>query len=154
MVNEIESLNSCKYLYLDCLEEPTENALRLVVKEGIVGSLISKTELQEYSTDLQNLLSDAKEITHTPGCRVFEIIWESYIGYSVRNESYAVSEKPAGIGRLFVEFTQSRYLDFLSISTFANSNYPGSFKHWALYCLNHSIDIASTEEPIIKMSIA
>ena len=152
-MNDVENLNACKYLYLDRLEEPADNALRIVVIEAVASSSLSKTQLQEYSTDLQNLLGEAKEITRNSGCKIFEITWLSYIGYSVRDESYAISEKAEGIGRLFVEFTQSRYLDFLSVSTFANTNYPGRFKHWALYCLNHSIDVASTEEPTIKMNI-
>jgi hypothetical protein len=102
------------------------------------------------------MLSESKGIEHGPGCRVFEINWESYVGYSVLDESYALPEPKSseGTGRLFVEYTKSVYLDYLTRVTFADSTYPGPFKHWGVYCLNHCIDVASTAVPTIEVKNA
>jgi hypothetical protein len=34
--------------------------------------------------------------------------------------------------------------------TFATDEYPGPLKHVGILCLNHIIDIAAVEEPIIR----
>lgn len=81
-------------------------------------------------------------------------MWSSYIGYSVENESYVLPEpkESVGEGRLMVVFTESVYLSYLSKATLASADYPGSFKHWALCCLNHIVKVASVEEPVITVS--
>jgi hypothetical protein len=148
-----DSINSCKYLFLKEIGEPSENELRLVINEAVSTRPISAEALSVHPPEIRELLSSAKEILHEPGCLIFEITWPSYIGYSVRNESYALPEPESSVGEgaLFVEYEKSRFLDSVSASTFASADYPGAFKHWAMYCQNHIVDVASTESPIIKV---
>jgi hypothetical protein len=91
--------------------------------------------------------------TH-PGCRRFELVWESYIAYSIVNESYSNGEPDTSVAvdglRLFVEYSRSQYLDYLSKVSFASADYPGPYRHWAIYCQDHTIDIASQAEPVIR----
>ena len=111
---------------------------------------------EEPLPELRKLLATAKAINHGPNCRIFNLVWASYIGYAVENESYGTQEPKisVGTGRLVVEYTQSVYLSYLSQATFATPDYPGPFKHWAVHCLNHIIHVASMEEPFITVSIA
>ena len=147
------ALNSCKYLFLTELGEPKDNVLRLVLAEAAAGRLSSEKSLSEHPPEIQMLLANAgaKEIEHGPGCRTFEIVWPSYIGFSVRDESFSLPETEKGEGQLFVQYNKSKYLDFIAATTFANSEHPGPFKHWAIYCLNHSIDVVSTAEPLVEV---
>ena len=156
MQSPVESIRECKYLFMHAVSEPEENALRVVLYEAKVGGPPTPKQLEaEPLLSVRELLSNSKAIEHGPGCRVFELVWPSYIGYSVENESYSSQEPPEsmGTGRLLVEFTQSVYLSYLSRTTFASSDYPGPFKHWAMYCLNHVVNVASVEEPSITVSI-
>ena len=148
MSTETDALNSCKYLYLNEIGEPYENALRLVVAEAVAEG---KVNIKEHPTELANLLVQSKPIVHTSTCRTFEITWSNYIGYSVRNESFALPGEHEGKGLLLVEYTQSRYLEFIAASTFADADFPGPFTNWALYCLNHTIDVISTDAPVIRL---
>ena len=156
-MNPIKTIRACQYLYLHHIGEPEENTLRLVLHEARLGSSPSEDRLNaETSPGLRKILSESRAIEHGPGCKIFEVVWDTYIGYSVLNESYASPEPETsqGEGRLFVEYTTSVFLDYLSRATFASTDYPGPFKHRAVYCLNHSVDIASTREPKIVISTA
>ncbi len=90
--------------------------------------------------------------SHSEGCRVFEVVWGSYIAYSVRNESYVANDKYEQCeGRLLVKYSKSRFLDYVASGTFATAEYPGPFTHWGIICGNHIIDVASTEEPVVGL---
>jgi len=154
---QIEAIRACKYLYLHSISEPEENTLRVVLHEATVGGPPTLQELAaEKLHEVRELLASSKAIVHRQGCQVFELVWPSYIGYSIENESYGSPEpkESLGEGRLMVEYTQSVYLSYLAKATFASTEYPGPFKHWALYCLNHIVNVASVEEPHITVSMA
>jgi hypothetical protein len=146
-------VNSCKYLYLSKIVEPSDNVLRIILDEAISGHTLSENQLADHDPEIRKLLASqgTTSIEHSPGCRVFELIWPSYIGYSIRNESFALPETHEGKGKLFVEYADSWYLDFIKSSTWATLDFPGPFKHWAIYCLNHAIDIVSVEEPTVEV---
>ena len=151
----VEAIRACKYLYLHSLSEPEENSLRVVLHEAKVGGPPTAEQLAEESLpEVRALLAGSKAIVHGPGCQVFELVWTSYVGYSVENESYALPEpkESVGEGRLLVVYTESVYLSYLAKATFTSADYPGSFKHWALCCLNHVVNVASVEEPAITVS--
>ena len=128
--------------------------LRIVLHEAQVGAPPSEEQMMGEPSEIRNLLSGTKSIAHLPGCRVFELVWPDYIGYSVVNESYGSLEptESIGEGQLLKTFTKSVYLDYLAQATFASSDFPGPFKHWAIYCLDHIVNVASTEEPIIHVT--
>jgi hypothetical protein len=153
----IDFLRTCGYLYLHSLNESSEGSLRIVVHEAKVGESPEPEALaRETSPEVRKLLSESRGIVHDKSCRVFELTWSSYIGYSVENESYAVVEPKSSIGegRLVIVYTTSVYLDYLSKATFASAEYPAPFKHWAICCLDQIVNVASTQEPAIEVRSA
>jgi hypothetical protein len=66
-------------------------------------------------------VAGAQRVVHSKGDRVFEIAWESYVAYSVVNES----------ARTWDDDTTRR-------------------RHWHINCENHVVDVISTEEPLIS----
>jgi len=152
---QIEAIRSAKYLYMGSISEPRDNCLRLVILEATSDVLPGQATGADEAMDLPGPFSAARPILHGPGCRIFEIVWESYIGYAVQNESFHVSEpkESEGEGRLFVRYKKSTYLDYLAKVTFASADFPGPFVHWGIYCLNHTIDVASMADPKITISV-
>jgi hypothetical protein len=149
----IEAINSCEYLYLDAATEPQVNQLRVVILEARTGEVISEAKLRaEPDETLRSILRGSREIGHFEGCRKFEVFWNSYIGYSVVNESYSNAEPTAfeRKGRLFAEFERSNYLEYLSKASFATAEYPGHYRHWAIYCQNHTVAVASQVGPVVR----
>jgi hypothetical protein len=51
---------------------------------------------------------------------------------------------------IFLERKSSAYLSFLEDTTFATAVVQRTMRHWELNCLNHCIDVASFDEPIIR----
>ena len=141
-------INHCPYLYLSELAEPDDNSLRVILHEARSGDALSVA-------DISGPVTAVRPIEHRPGYQVFELNWNSYIAYSVRNESYASRDTNEVFeGELFRTYSQSRYLDFVAASTIASADYPGPFRHWGIICLNHVIDVVSVDEPEIICSVA
>ena len=151
------AIDGCKYLYLASISEPDDGGLRLVVHEARAGGPVGAEALaREHLPEVRALLASSSAIEHGPGCKVFEIYWPSYIAYAVENESYALGQ-PADSeaeGRLFKLYKKSAYLDYLSQVSFASPEYPGPYKHWAVLCLDHIVNVASTDEPAITTNEA
>lgn len=101
----VEAIRGRKYIYLHSLSEPEEDPLRVVFHEARGGGPPMIEQLAgEPRPEVRELLADSKAIVHGPGCQVFELVWPSYVGYSVENESYASPEprESVGEGRLLV----------------------------------------------------
>jgi hypothetical protein len=95
-------------------------------------------------------LKDTAPIVVTEESSIYEIIFDQYIAYSVRNESYTQTDEEEEFeGRLACMYTKSKFLDYVRASTFASDDYPGTFKHYGFNCLNHIVDIVSTSPPKI-----
>ena len=140
----IEDIESCRSLFLLDLRESENNSLLLVVGES---------SLAPPEVDDPPPVPGARRVAHPRDGRVFEIVWESYVAYSVVNESFATySDEPEREGRLLVRFTGSRFLDYISARTWDDERAPR--RHWQINCENHAIDIVSTEEPIISLRIS
>ena len=153
MTDVIAAIRACKYLYLGAITEPEVNRLRVVLLEAVRGATLSAERLAaETDETIRSILAGSHAIEHLKGCKKFELLWDSYIGYSVVNESYSNGEPPesGGKGRLFEEYERSNYLEYLSKASFATADYPGPFRHWAIYCLDHTIDVVSHVEPIAR----
>ena len=139
-----DDINSCKYLYLKEIREPQDNSLKLVVEETFTSDEFESTAVG--GTELSG-----KGIIVTNESRVFEIYFDSYIGYSVIDESLALpDDSEVFSGRIFCVYKKSNYLDFLRKASFASEDHPGPFIHYGFNCLNHIVDIASADEPQIK----
>lgn len=134
-----------------------DGRLRLVLLEATSGGAIDAEKLGfDSPPELIGILEGARAIEHLPGCRIFDVRWSSYIAYSVINESYASGEPETsvGTGKLFREYSRSEYLHYMRNASWACDDHPGPYKHWAAYCLNHVVDVASPSEPEITVEIA
>ncbi len=135
-----------RMIYMTELGEPQPNKLRVVVSEAsAVGP-----ERQISETDIFG-----KELIITPESRHFEFLWESYVAYSVRNESFAKFDKDRPTcNSQFTERSVSAYLRFVAETTFAEelvgSVLKGPIRHWELNCLDHFLDVVSSLPPKIR----
>ncbi len=85
--NETKSLlDSCHSLFVREIGEPEEGVFRVVLHEGILSGEAESLNLG--GTTIENCY----RVRSTDVSRVFELIWNKYIAYSVRNEEYAVAD--------------------------------------------------------------
>jgi len=153
MESAIDALRSCEYLYLGAISEPGSNDLCIEVLEARVGEAATEADVaDEQDERLRSLLLGSSPIEHFDDCRTFSLYWSTYICYGVVNESYSSGEPETrkGKGRLLVEYENSNFLDYLAVATFATEDYPGPYRHWAIQCLNRTIDVASQVQPVVR----
>jgi len=138
-------IESCSYLFVLKIEELDHNGLRLMLAEG------KASPIPESISVAGTLLSDLHRVTSTGETREFEVVWDLYVAYSVRNESYATfDENEVACGGRFRVYSKSRFLDFICAATFATDEYPGPMCHIGINCEDHIIDVVSTKEPRVK----
>ena len=135
--------------FLRSLEECEDNELRITVAGAKIGDCAADTF---DDTALGRILSQCRPIESDENL-AFEITFESYIIYQVRNESFC-SYDPEEIrsGKFLIVFEKSELLDYLTVSTDAcrlddGSFYPAEWKHYGIYTQNHVIDVVSQCEP-------
>ena len=143
----ITQLDACSSLFLREVSEIRESGLRVVIEEGRTADTPEDININGVT------ISGTYEVKHDDLCRVFEIAWDSYISYSVTNESYAQpEEKPiCYTGDRVRRYTRSAFLDYVRRATFATAEYPGLFEHIALICERHIIDVISISEPRVSL---
>ncbi len=111
------------YIYLEKIIEPKENSLRLLINRS------------KFNIDLP----------------MVQLEFESYISYSVIDESfsYSIDNSEISKGELFRIYTKSRYLDFIKIATNEREDLCPSenYIHYQFLCLNHTVDVISCGEP-------
>ena len=144
-VSLLEQIDQCDYLFLASISEPEENSLRLILQEGLRSGPPETWEIGSGS------IEGVTPIEVTSDSRTFEFYWPSYISYAVRNESFCSWDKEeTWEGSGFRTYTRSKFLDFVGNGTFATNEYPGPFRHYAILCANHIVDIASQEAPRVQ----
>jgi hypothetical protein len=139
-----ELINQHRYLYLTGASEPKDNALKLVIAEAKLSD--SRETIRIGSLELEG----AAAIEVMEDSSIYEIVFDEYIAFSVRNESYSqLDDEEEFEGRLACVYSKSKFLDYVRASTFASDDYPGPFKHYGFNCLNHIVDIVSATPPKI-----
>jgi hypothetical protein len=140
-------LDSCYTVFLREISEPEENVLRLVLQEANANS--ETVSLKADGTTIENL----RRIESTERSRTFELRWNQYIAYSVRNESFALQDDSELhlSGRLMRLYSKSHFLDYVSRATLANEQYPGPYTHVRILSENHVVDVISTQSPEIRL---
>lgn len=142
-MNLREQIDSHEYLHLADIGEPEVNVLRIVVDEAKASN---DTDVEIPDTPFLG-----KPIVSDETCRRYEIIFPSYVAYAVLNESFAkVDDYEQHTGRYFRLYSKSHFLDFLSVATFASDDYPGKSIHYEIACLDHIVDVISSDEPDIR----
>ena len=138
-------LDACRYLYLSRITERETNCLLLLISEGIVSERIETFRLGTVE------IPGARSIDITEDSRHFEVSWDTYISYAVRNESYCAWDKTEEwTGENFRMYSKSTFLDFVAHGTFATSEYPGPFVHYQIICSDHIIDVVSETRPKVR----
>jgi hypothetical protein len=140
-----EQLDFCKYLYLHSISEPETNSLRLVLSEGVV------LDRPETIVIGNAEIAGVRPVEVTETSRHFEVVWDSYISFAVRDESYCTWDKAEKwTGSAFRVYSKSKFLDFVASGTLASADYPGPFVHYEVVCSDHIIDVASEHPPIVR----
>ena len=107
MINAIDKINQSEYLFLGSIEEFAQNNLRLIVHEGCVTGPLKSIEV------CGTTINDVRSVLPRPDS-AWEVIFERYIAYSVRNESYVgANPEESWEGRLFRTYSKSEFLDYI-----------------------------------------
>jgi hypothetical protein len=129
-------IDSCDYLFLKELSEIDQNVLRVVVAEGL---LVGQPQ-SVYVRSVQ--VPECTRIDITETSRVYELVWHSYVGYSVRNESFVqFGAEEAFEGRRFRVYSKSDFADYLKKTTFAEFVLQKPTRHYGVACESHIIDV-------------
>ncbi|WP_342543774.1 hypothetical protein MHH33_12750 [Paenisporosarcina sp. FSL H8-0542] len=144
-MNYNDLMKSKGYIYLNNLSEPEENSLCILIDRCKIGNKSEDIDLGERLTEAYY------PIEVDDGLPAIHLEFESYVSYSVINESFTVMDDYEVFqGEIFKIYTKSRYLDFIKAGTIAEDIFPeDKFVHYQVPCLNHIIDIISYEEPKI-----
>ncbi|HOA80316.1 MAG TPA: hypothetical protein PKK61_04540 [Defluviitaleaceae bacterium] len=138
-------MNLNGYIEFCGLTEPETNCLRLY---------FARCKTEETAEDLiigDTVIKNTYSIIIDKDLPILQLDFESYIAYSVTNESFTSwDEYEQFEGKAFMIYTKSRYLDFIKEHTLADQIcgdvYP-PFRHYGIVCLNHIIDIVSIDTP-------
>jgi len=142
-MNFFEELDRQKNLLLTKIFEPEENSLYLEISVPRIDSA-KELVINGINLGLAREIIDDHE-------NIYKIYFPTYIGYSVINESFDDLEASKNYrGNKIKIYDDSVFLDYLNSETFATDDYPGKFFHYKIITLNHIINIASQEEPIIE----
>jgi hypothetical protein len=135
------------WLYLASITDAGDNRLRMVICAGghqqlpreIVGKQVSE------------ILKTPIEYSSAP---YFELVWNRYFTFMVRDESAAAfrkEEESVGHGvRIFKKSWLLESVPELSNGLHELSGVRGSVKHFGIYCLNHIVDVLAYEEPVVS----
>lgn len=146
----LEELNAVKYLYLQQLSEPTDNALRVVVQEAVENRSAPARQPVPESPELAEMLKDAWPIESIEGCKTFELYWKRYAAYLVSEEMFGSlatggRDDEVFTGNILRVYSKSKFLDYFA-------SWPlEPIQHYKLLCLNHIIDIAAYATPKIRV---
>ena len=133
MINSVDQINKNEYLFLSCIDEFSVNNLRLIVQEGRTTGAVENIELAgTVIKDVQSILPYVDSS--------WEIVFEKYVAYSIRNESYtSLDADEVWKGHLFRTYSKSRFLDYVRVATFASDEYPGKLRHYEFVCTDHIV---------------
>jgi hypothetical protein len=139
----MKEIKPAKYYFITEIKEPEDNSLEFKLICGIV----SKKE-QVVSVGNQNL-GPVRPILMNEDYK-YKITFDSYIGYSVLDESYADKLGDDFTGHNPRIYSNSNFLDYIKTDTFATKDYPGEFKHYAFLSENHVLNVVAESEPEIE----
>ncbi|TCZ79376.1 hypothetical protein E0485_05810 [Paenibacillus albiflavus] len=140
-----EDLMDIKNIFFLGLNEPDCNSLSLFFSRSKVCDIPEPLFIGDKS------VGDSYSVDIDEKSPIIQIDFESYIGYSVLNESFTSwDDYQVFSGKSFRVYSKSRYQDFISVGTFASEDYPGPFKHYGIVCYHHIIDVVASQDPFVK----
>jgi len=134
--------------------DDADNVLKILFALPKIGEKGSNVE-EDMKDEIKELLKETYPI-YPDEKNVYEITFEDYIFYQVRNESYCTyDDYEISKGRHLIIFEKSRLLDYLSTATICckldnGDFFPGEWKHYEVSAENQIIDVITCDEPIIR----
>ncbi len=114
--------------------------------EGLLGE---PTKIDIDGVDL----GEGRPILVSDESRSFELRWDNYVAYAVRNESFWKGEDDElPRGKMLERRFDTAFFQYVSATTFADDEYPGPLEHWSLTTLNHCVDVVSVGPPRVMLS--
>jgi hypothetical protein len=136
-----------EWLFLSSIADAGDNRLRAVICAGGHQRLPS----QIIGKHVDEIAKMPVEYTAAP---YYELVWDRYFTFMVRDESTAAlrkGEEFAGHGvRLFKKSWLLAAVPDLSNGLHDLPGIRGPVKHFGLYCLNHIVDVLAYEEPVVR----
>jgi hypothetical protein len=88
-------MNQHEYIYyIENINEPEDNCFQLVIEEA------SWSDTEQILVVAGTEISDVRSLDITDENCVYEVMFDSYIGYSVRDEPYALPRPPSILTQL------------------------------------------------------
>ena len=150
-----KEISACKYLYVRDIREPHDNTLRLLVEEAKALEHSTPQAPPDVMPEVARLWTNSAPIESDSSCKLFQIIWSSYLSYVVSNETYCLPSAAPEIwtGYLFREYRWSYLLEWTKKTTYASDDHPGPgpIRHFEIVCLNHVISVITAQPPEISL---
>lgn len=133
--------------FLVSLSDGPDNELRIVIAPAVVG-VAGAGPGDTGSGILNDILSKCRPI-EPDKATLYEIYFENYIIYQVKNESYAAYDPDEILsGQYLAVVEKSKFLDSIDETTNAfqldnGTFFPGEWKQYSIYTQNHVIEIIS-----------
>ena len=141
--------------FLLSLEDTPDNVLRIVIAfpmEGEEGADIDDFP-EPYKSRVEDILIHSRPVSEDPN-QVYEIVFDDYVIYQNRNESYTVwDDYEIRRGNYLIIFEKSRLLDYYEDVLFDfddEETKREKRKHYGIYTENHILDVISNSEPRIQ----
>ncbi|CAH1214738.1 hypothetical protein PAECIP111893_03841 [Paenibacillus plantiphilus] len=133
-----------KDIFFFGLKEPEVNSLSMYFSKSEEGD-------PEFLIIGEKFFGDSYPINVDENSPLIQIDFQTYVAYSIRNESFTSWDDYEEFeGKIFRIYKKSRYLDFISVGTFASEDFPGTFQHYGICCLDHIIDVVSVSKPVVS----
>lgn len=136
------------------IEDNGDNCLKIVIalpKKGKQGEGAEELLVKD-NEKLNELIMNSYPVYEDMD-NVFEIVFERYIIYQCRNESYTVyDDREIRKGKYLIIFEKSQLLNYYKdvIFDFDGEKNEKNRKHYGIYTENHIIDVISNKPPIIS----
>ena len=141
--------------FLLSLEDTPDNVLRIVIafpKEGEEGADLDNFP-EPYKSRVEDMLIHSRPVYEDMD-QVYEIVFDDYVIYQNRNESYTVwDDYEIRRGNYLIIFEKSRLLDYYEDVLFDfddEETKREKRKHYGIYTENHILDVISNSEPRIQ----
>lgn len=151
---EINEKSKTPPFLLELSDDPN-NILRVVIafpKEGEEGENLDDFP-EPYKSRVEDLLVHSRPVSEDMD-QVYEIVFEDYVIYQNRNESYTVwDDYEIRKGNYLIVFEKSRLLDYYEDVLFDfddKETKRDKRKHYGIYTENHILDVISNSTPIIR----
>ena len=141
--------------FLLSLQDTPDNELHVVIAFPMEGEEGADQENfpEPYKSKVEDILIHSKPVYEDMD-QVYEIVFEDYVIYQNRNESYTVwDDYEIRKGKYLIIFEKSRLLDYYEDVLFDfddEETKRDKRKHYGIYMENHILDVISNSEPLIR----